>query len=149
MKADLDYAIQEHSAWKTKFRDFLNGKTSLNVQSIGETDQCKFGQWLEGEGKRLLPQQHLDEIVKLHTEFHRIAAEVIRKIKQKDFAGARSDIAAEGAFNQASLALVKYMSKPSLHAPSKNAPASAPAAETQPAEKPPSPIPPEDGQKSE
>lgn len=119
LKADVEYAIQQHSAWKMKFRDFLSGKAGLDVPTISEPNHCHFGEWLEAEGRQLLEAQFFDEIYKLHMEFHHVAAEVIRKIRAKDFAGARSDIVEDGAFNQASFALVSYMHKASTHTTSR------------------------------
>lgn len=134
LKADLEYAIHQHSAWKMKFRDFLGGKAGLDVPSIGEANHCEFGKWLEIEGLRMLTPQDFEQINKLHVEFHHVAAEVIRKIKEKDFAGARGDINADGAFNQASLTLVTYMLKAAQHTAGKAPAATAPAGEVQPAE---------------
>lgn len=152
LKADLEYAIHQHSAWKMKFRDFLGGKAGLDVPSIAEANHCQFGKWMEAEGKRLLPPHDFNEIHKLHVEFHHVAAEVIRKIKEKDFAGARNDISGDGAFNQASLTLVTYMLRAALHTPSKPAPvavpaeAGQPAAQVQTAELSPPSMPPENTQ---
>lgn len=116
MKEDIEDAIHAHGVWKAKFRDFLSGKTALDLSTVGETNCCKLGQWLEQEACRLLPQTDRDDICKLHAEFHHVAAEITRKIKQKDFVGARSDLAPDGAFNQASHALATCLLKAELHA---------------------------------
>lgn len=134
LKQDIEHAIQAHGAWKTRFRDYLSGKTAIDLNAVGETNCCKLGQWLEQEGRKLLPQKNHEEISRLHAEFHQVAAEVTRKIKQKDFAGARKDLAPDGIFNQASRNLTTCLLKTVQHNQSKPA-ASEATAEANTAEK--------------
>lgn len=70
---------------------------------------------MEAEGRNLLPPDDHEEVYRLHAEFHLIAGEVVRKIKQKDFAGARRDIASNGPLDQASQALTVYLRKATSH----------------------------------
>ena len=121
LKHDIEDAIQVHGAWKAKFRDYLSGKTAIDLNAVGETNCCKLGQWLEQEGRKLLPQKNHEEICKLHAEFHQAAAEVTRKIKQKDFVGARQDLASDGILNQASRTLTTCLLKTVQHNQSKPA----------------------------
>lgn len=138
LKEDIADAIQAHGAWKAKFRDYLSGKTAIDLATVGQTHCCKLGQWLEHEGLRLLPQKDHDEVCKLHAEFHRVAAEVTGKIKQKDFNGARKDLAPDGVFNQASHNLMACLLKATQHVSSRAAPLEPVAVESKPAEIPPS-----------
>jgi len=131
LKEDIEDAIQEHNAWKAKFRDFLSGKLALDLSKVGETNCCKFGHWLEHNGCKLLQPKHYDEICTHHREFHHAAAEIARKIKQKDFAGARYDLTSEGAFTLASHTLTKHLLKASIFVPLKILPNESPAEETQ------------------
>lgn len=50
-----------------------------------------------------------------HDEFHRIASEIIQKIKEKRFAEAHADSASDGALNRASARLSESLLKASLH----------------------------------
>lgn len=135
IKEDIEQAIHAHDAWKAKFRDFLSGKAAFDLATIGDAGACHLGQWIEQEGCRLLSKKDRDEICKRHTEFHRVARAIVQKIKQKDFNGARRDLACEGVFDQASLALAVALRKATLHASSSAAgpdtppePAASPAA---------------------
>lgn len=123
LKEDIEDAIHVHGTWKSKFRDYLSGKTAIDLATVGETNCCKLGKWLEQEGHRLLPPQDHEEICKRHAAFHHAAAEVTSKIKQKNFAAARNDLAPDGAFNEASHNLTACLLKASQHTPSKPIPA--------------------------
>ncbi|TCV89659.1 CZB domain-containing protein [Sulfurirhabdus autotrophica] len=128
LKDDIEDAIQEHNAWKVKFRDFLSGKLALDLSKLEETNCCKLGHWLEHKGGKLLQSKHYAEICTFHSEFHHAAAEITRKIKQKDFVGARCDLSSEGAFARASHNLTTRLLKAAMFVPS-NAKLSEPQAE--------------------
>ncbi|MBI5753308.1 MAG: CZB domain-containing protein [Hydrogenophilales bacterium] len=120
LKEDIEAAIHAHGAWKARFRDFLNGKSALDLSSVGVTNACKLGHWIEAEGQHLLSPNDYEEVNRLHTDFHLIAGEVVRKIKQKDFAGAHQDIASDGPLDQASKALTVYLLKATSHSSPKS-----------------------------
>ncbi len=141
LKQDIEDAIQVHGAWKTKFRDYLSGKTAIDLDVVGQTSSCKLGKWLEQEGRRLLPQRDHAEICKLHAEFHHAAAEVTSKIKQKNFAAARNNLAPDGAFNEASRILTACLLKALLHTPSKPVPSEPVTAEAKPVDEAPASAP--------
>jgi hypothetical protein len=148
LKQDIEDAIQVHGAWKAKFRDYLSGKTAIDLAVVGQTSSCKLGKWLEQEGRRLFPQRDHAEICKRHAEFHHAAAEVTSKIKQKNFAAARNDLAPDGAFNEASRILTACLLKASLHTPSKPVPSEPVTAESKPVDEAPASAP-SDGTKAE
>ena len=112
LKHEIDQAIADHAAWKSRFRDFINGKIELDADTVGKENHCHFGKWIEHEGERmLLPKEVHDEIFSLHAEFHRVAAAVIEKKNKGDIQGAHQDIASNGAFGRASAALMQRMLK--------------------------------------
>ena len=114
MKIEIEEALMAHSAWRKRFRDYLNGKASFDLASAGDGHQCQFGKWLDKEGYRLMPEKRHTEIRDAHDEFHRVAAGIIQKIKEKRFSDAHADIAAEGALNQASARLTELLVKAKL-----------------------------------
>ena len=128
MKSEIESALHAHTLWRTRFKDFLNGKAAFDLDTISATDQCEFGKWLDHEGHRMIPSSLHDEICRVHKEFHLIAAGIIQKIKEKRFAEAKADIAQEGALNQASMRLRDLLLKLSLREPGAAATA-APAAQ--------------------
>lgn len=110
LKNEIDQAISDHAAWKSRFRDFIHGKIELDAATVGKENHCQFGQWIEKEGERmLLPKEVHDEIFTLHSEFHRVAATVVIKKLKGDIQGAHQDIASNGAFGRASAALIQRM----------------------------------------
>lgn len=112
LKHEIDQAISDHAEWKARFRDFINGKIELDATIVGKENHCRFGQWIEKEGERmLLPKEVHDEIFSLHAEFHRVAATVVEKKMKGDLQGAQQDLASNGAFGRASEALMQRMLK--------------------------------------
>jgi hypothetical protein len=136
MREEIDAALQAHAAWRKHFKDYLNGRASFDTGLAGVTDQCDFGRWLEREGYRLMPGEIHGQIAEAHAEFHRVAGEIVRKIKEKRFDEVRQELAAGGAFNQSSARLSDLLHKATLRERGMAAaPAAAPAA-AQPAEPP-------------
>lgn len=117
MKKEVEAALQAHSAWREQFKDILNGRSTFDLAKISATDQCIFGKWLNNEGHRIIPSELHDEIRAVHQDFHRAAAEIIQKIKEKRFTEAREDISLQGALNQTSLRLRSLMAKLSFNPP--------------------------------
>jgi len=117
MKFEIEAALMAHAAWRKHFRDYLNGKASFDIKTAGDSHQCQFGNWFDNEGYRLMPSKRQDEIRSAHDEFHRIAAEIFEKIKEKRFSEVKADIAIDGALNRASARLSESMMKARLHEP--------------------------------
>ncbi len=128
MKDEIDAALQAHAAWRKRFKDYLNGHAPFDLDTVAVTDQCDFGRWLNKEGHRLMPTELHGEICAAHTEFHRVAGEIIQKIKQKQFEEARQDIARDGTLNQVSAQLTALLLKATLREPGGPAAADAPQA---------------------
>lgn len=117
MKSEIEQALEVHALWRKRFKDYLNGRESFEIATVGASDQCQFGKWLNREGNRLMPASLYGEICAAHDEFHRIAASIVHKIKSKQFAEAHQDIEAEGPFNRASEHLASILLRASLREP--------------------------------
>lgn len=126
IKIEIEQALQAHSAWRKRFWDYLNGKASFDVISAADSHHCRFGDWLDHEGYRLVPEKRRTEIQEAHEEFHRVAAGIIQKIHEKRFAEAKEDIASDGPLNRASARLTESLVKAKLHEPAAVPRASAP-----------------------
>jgi hypothetical protein len=134
MREEIDAALHAHAAWRKHFKDYLSGRASFDTKLAGVTDQCDFGRWLAAEGHRLMPGEIHDQIAEAHAEFHRVAGEIVSKIKEKRFDDVRQDLGPDGAFNQSSAKLSDLLHKASLR---EKSPA-ATAAPAEPAAAPPS-----------
>lgn len=109
LKEQITAAIAAHGQWKVKFREFMDGKLDLDPNTVQRNDQCQFGKWLESDGKKQLPATDFADIHRLHTEFHKVAAEVVRKKKAGNIKAAQQDLDAGGAFATATSSLTKKM----------------------------------------
>lgn len=132
MREEIDAALQAHAAWRKHFKDYLSGRASFDTKLAGITDQCDFGRWLAHEGHRLMPSEIHSRIIEAHAEFHRVAGEIVQKIKEKHFDAVRQDLAPDGAFNQTSAKLSDLLRKASLREKAASA-AAAPVESAAPA----------------
>ncbi len=121
MKSEIEQALEAHAAWRKRFKDFLSGRGAFDAATAGANDQCQFGKWLNHEGYRLMPTELYGDIRAAHDEFHRVAGGIVQKIKDKQFAAARQDLAVDGAFNLASEHLSGFLHKATLRAPGSGA----------------------------
>ncbi len=95
---DLSAAKAAHLNWKTRLRDFLDGKASLSMDEAVSHHDCKFGKWYFSEG--LEKYSHIPAIIEVdgpHEKLH----ELIRVIIDYKNAG-RSD-EAEQAYQQVAI----------------------------------------------
>jgi len=129
MKIEIEQALAAHSAWRKHFKDYLNGKASFDVMSAGDSHRCQFGDWLDNEGYRLMPAKRRAEVQEAHDEFHRIAAGIVQKIREKQYAEAKEDLATDGPLNRASARLSESLVKAKLHEPTAVASANSPKPE--------------------
>ena len=83
---DIDTAIAAHTAWIKRLRFFMDGISDgqMNIDQVGDDTRCALGSWLYGAGSDydLLKQYH--ELVTVHREFHRVAAEVVEAHQRGD-----------------------------------------------------------------
>jgi hypothetical protein len=114
-KAEMEYAIQIHKAWKARFRNFTYGKVGFDLDVVGQADACNLGKWLGKEGQRWLTPPDMERICKQHDEFHRLAASIVAKIRGRDYAGAREDLLPDGPFDQVSDGLVDLLDRTKFH----------------------------------
>jgi len=128
IREEIEAALQAHAAWRKHFKDYLSGRASFDTKLAGVTDQCDFGRWLEREGYRLMPSEIHGQIAEAHAEFHHVAGEIVRKIKEKRFDEVRQDLGAEGAFNQSSAKLSDLLHKATLREKAAAAAAATPEA---------------------
>lgn len=122
MKKEIEAALKAHAAWREHFKDILHGRAPFDLKEVGSSEQCELGRWLINEGYRMIPTTLHDEICEVHREFHRIAAEILQKIKDKRYAEAKRDIELDGAFNRTSKHLRSLLTQLSFKEP---APAAA------------------------
>ena len=86
---DFDGVIQAHMQWKSKLRDFLDGKgDKLDPAVVGRDDKCALGQWIYGKGAAHSHKPGFAQLKGKHADFHQCAAHVIRLAQGGDKSGA-------------------------------------------------------------
>jgi hypothetical protein len=109
---ELDHAIASHGQWKTKLRQAIEtGKLDTSVATLRVDDQCAFGKWLRTAkptiaGKALSDHQ---TVMKLHAEFHRVAARVAELALGGNKAEAEAMITLGGEYSAVSSKLTRAM----------------------------------------
>jgi len=77
---DLDKAIAVHSAWKQKLAVYLrNPDKSIDVANLAKDNLCELGQWIQAEAPRYAADAAFLALKKEHANFHRAAADVVRR----------------------------------------------------------------------
>ena len=68
----------EHNAWIKQVMDYLDGRVSTPVEL--DQHQCRFGHWLDGEGrKRYQHNANFEQVIILHRKIHKLAAQLIQQ----------------------------------------------------------------------
>jgi hypothetical protein len=104
---DFDEAIVSHLKWKIHLRNFLDGRgKKLDVGSVAKEDECELGRWIREEESRFADSPPFRELAEKHTQFHRTAAEIVRKAETGDKQGAEALLATGRDFSCASRDIV-------------------------------------------
>ena len=75
---NIVHAIAAHAKWKFYLRQAIEtGMSEWTVAQVRPDNRCEFGAWLLALPSDRDPQ-HLDEVRRLHAEFHKEAAEVLK-----------------------------------------------------------------------
>lgn len=87
----FDDAIAAHSQWKVKLRMYISGTGEKHDPNVVCKDNlCALGKWIYGEGAKYKTDPLFEPLRISHAEFHKVAAEVIRKVDAKDKTGAET-----------------------------------------------------------
>lgn len=91
-------------------RRWVGGEgAALNSASVGSADQCALGQWLKTEAAEEEGTPAYDDLLTSHAEFHRWAAEIVKRVENGEDVGAM--MAAEGQFEAKSRKIISAFSR--------------------------------------
>jgi hypothetical protein len=79
IQEDIDKALGAHALWKMRLRTAIHkGQLDIAASEIARDDRCEFGRWLRGATipKEAKASKHFAVVVRLHSEFHRVAAQI-------------------------------------------------------------------------
>ena len=81
---DFDELINQHLKWKFEVENYLNEDDSSKfvLDSFVSDDQCELGKWLySDQANTLLSIELLQELIKIHSEFHYITKSIINNFR--------------------------------------------------------------------
>jgi methyl-accepting chemotaxis protein len=104
--ADLDSMIDAHREWKIKLRDAIDQASRIDVATLERDNCCALGQWIYGDGQRLVGRPSFVSLVAQHANFHRSAADVGRLINDRKFEQAEDALAPGTPFSNATTDVV-------------------------------------------
>ncbi len=76
---EIDKALEAHAAWKERLRNAIDsGAIDVSVTTISVDNKCTFGKWLYGPtlSDEDRASAHCQQVIKLHAEFHKVAAKI-------------------------------------------------------------------------
>jgi chemotaxis protein histidine kinase CheA len=91
----LDFALarSKHLLWKSRLRDFLDGKSTLTLAEATSYKDCALGKWLYSSGLQQfgkLPE--MQQLENLHQQFHGAVREVISLKTSGNTAGSEREL---------------------------------------------------------
>ncbi|MBF0343790.1 MAG: MCP four helix bundle domain-containing protein [Nitrospirae bacterium] len=109
---DFSNARSKHLLWKTRLRDFLDGKESLTeAQAVSHRD-CDLGKWLYSVGLDNFGHMHeMDTLEKIHEDLHSIVKEIVRLKHSGDTSGAEEKYAKIGPLSKEIIGLLTEIEK--------------------------------------
>lgn len=89
---NFDDAIAAHIKWKVRLTQFIDGTSTEQLRSdtVCKDNLCDLGKWIYGEGAKFKTAPHYSDLVSKHANFHRCAADVVKKVELNDKPGAKS-----------------------------------------------------------
>jgi chemotaxis protein histidine kinase CheA len=91
---DFASARSKHQLWKSRLREFLDGKGTMTVAQAGSYQDCALGKWLYASALEQfgdLPE--MQQLEKLHQRFHEAVREVISSKASGDTARSEPELA--------------------------------------------------------
>lgn len=88
---NFDDAIAAHIKWKVRLTQFIDGTSTEQLRSdtVCRDNLCDLGKWIYGEGAAFNSKPHYKDLVNKHANFHRCAADVVKKVEASDKSGAK------------------------------------------------------------
>ncbi|HEY0635544.1 MAG TPA: CZB domain-containing protein [Gammaproteobacteria bacterium] len=77
-------AINAHVAWKMRLQQHIKGESAerLDAAIVGRDDLCALGKWLHAHREQHNDMAQFRQVVELHADFHRCAAEIIDTVNR-------------------------------------------------------------------
>lgn len=94
---NFDDAISAHIKWKARLNRFIDdaGAERLDSATVCKDNLCDLGKWIYGEGAKYNTAKHYTDLVAKHANFHRCAAEIVKKVESNQRLVAKALLAGE------------------------------------------------------
>lgn len=101
---DFNAALKAHAEWKTKLRDAIANKETLDEHKIAKDDVCPLGAWLHDKDttNNFAHLSNYRECKKMHTNFHKEAAKIAKEINNKNYDKAQQMLATGSEYSSIS-----------------------------------------------
>ncbi|HLP14740.1 MAG TPA: CZB domain-containing protein [Bacteroidota bacterium] len=77
-KEAIDTALSAHAQWKSRLQNAIDaGSSEFKADVVTRDNACQFGQWLYGLTGDDVKSDDYSKVKNLHTEFHKIAGEIL------------------------------------------------------------------------
>ena len=107
---DFNAAIAAHSAWKRKLAQYVaKPDKSIDPAQLEKDDRCELGRWIYGEGRKHASDPTFKELTKEHADFHRAAADVVRRANAGNSVSEEVVLGARSAYARATTAVVQAL----------------------------------------
>ncbi|HUJ95802.1 MAG TPA: CZB domain-containing protein [Terriglobales bacterium] len=75
---DFSLARSQHLTWKTKVRDFLEGRATLTANQATSHKDCDLGKWLYGTGmQKFGSTPGMKDLEKVHANMHASVKQIL------------------------------------------------------------------------
>lgn len=108
---NFDEAIQAHSSWKLKLKNYLASPDgSIDIDKLSKDNQCVLGSWLySSESKNYQNSPEFKELVAEHKEFHKAAAEIVKRKNNGEDIKEEVAIGSDSVFSRSSSKVVTLL----------------------------------------
>jgi hypothetical protein len=110
---EFDKWIEAHRNWRMRLRDFVEGTSTetLDPSIIDRDNVCDLGQWIHGAKASMAGYAPFAELLQLHAQFHKTAANVVRTCAAGDKTRAAKLIDTDSEFMRLSSKVVGAIGK--------------------------------------
>ncbi len=106
-KEAIDAALAAHTQWKKRLQDAVaSGRSDFKVNDVRKDNVCEFGRWLYGLSESERQINACKEVMGLHAEFHKTAAEILELALQGKKEDAQKQLEYGGTYSHISGKLV-------------------------------------------
>ena len=88
-------ALDAHTAWTKRLEGKIEGSNNeeLDIAKVASDCECVLGKWIHGEAKKQFGEESdLEELRKVHADFHLKAGEILNNVTNGDHEDARENL---------------------------------------------------------